>query len=44
MKPRIRFLQKLWYCRSPEVTGLGYTAQMAYDDWLKLCINHWRKS
>lgn len=43
MKPRIAKLRGLWYCRTPQVTGLGYTPAMAYDDWADLTLTLWRK-
>lgn len=43
MKPRIRKLQGLWYCRSPEATGLGYTPLHAWNDWADLFTLYWRK-
>lgn len=43
MKPRLRKICQMWFCRSDSVTGLGFTPSLAYDDWADLTRNHWRK-
>lgn len=37
MKPRIYKRAKLWYCSaSGHLTGIGYKASDAYDEWLRI--------
>ena len=43
MKPNLRKIAGLWYCRCEQVTGLGYTPNDAYGDWAKLLLNMWRQ-
>lgn len=43
MKPRLRLLQKIWFCRTPGVTGIGYSPLMAWEDWADLARTLWRK-
>ncbi len=43
MKPRLRKLYSMWFCRDDSVTGLGYTAAQAFDDWADLTRTLWRK-
>jgi len=42
MKPRIKKIAGIWYCRSVQATGLGYTPSMAYEVWVDLTLKFWR--
>jgi len=43
MKPRLRKIYSMWFCRCDAVTGLGYTAAQAFDDWADLTRKYTRE-
>ncbi len=43
LKPLLRKIDRMWFCRCNTVTGLGYTPLMAWEDWADLTRNHWRR-